>query len=122
MNPFAWKLRQFDMLLRDVRAIRNRLFLGPPLPTPSSGDEAESSPPPKTWAELMDLGIKVQRLEDRLAALEPGPPSPASSRQRVTCPYCLTVFEQVSILVGPNPSGPPSPPSSNARAMEEPTP
>ena len=39
-------------------------------PTPSSGEEMESSPPPKTWAELMDLGIKVQRLEDKLAALE----------------------------------------------------
>ena len=49
-------------------------------PTPPSGEEMESSPPPKTWAELMDLGIKVQRLEDRLAALEPGPPSPQSSR------------------------------------------
>jgi len=68
-------------------------------PTPSSGAEMESSPPPKTWAELMDLGIKVQRLEDKLAALEPGPPSPAIMAPSMTptqeapsdaelCPIC----------------------------------
>ena len=84
----------------------------------------ESSPippcPPTPWA--MWAQEALIKLNAKVATLEAGPQSPQSSRQRVTCPYCLTVFEQVSIPVGPLNSGPLSPASSNARATEETTP
>jgi len=97
-------------------------------PTPSSGEEAESSPQCRcsmlSWSPLCERHGWLALIR-RIQALEAGPPGlagPPSSRQRVTCPYCLTVFEQVSIPVGPPDSGPPSPPSSSANPTAETTP
>jgi len=143
LNPLHWRLTQFDSLLRDVRAIRNALELGPPLPTPSQAAEAPESSPRQeiqaleVWVQTGENdGLTLQRwirqVEDRLdkltsRLLEAWDRLEQAARRPVlrgSCPCCFTLLEvspqgalRLAMPVSLNPSGKPSPLSKPASPM-----
>lgn len=118
-----------DLLKHWVNLQYHNSGLTLPKPTPSSAAEAQESSPTiwEKWAErqlwrerdeLIQLEHRVSDLRERLDRLEQaGRPR----RMMLTCPNCGTDYFE-DIPVGPNPSGPPSPPWPNVKATEDGTP
>ena len=90
---FLWgeSKRQTELLAQILRSLEAK-------PTPSSGEETESSPQEGEFlrGELDRLWKTAQALERRLAALEAGPPSPPATAKPTStapsdadpCPIC----------------------------------